>query len=145
PQAVDPGVSLQQQFNYLTGGYGGNGLAGSIGNSGSAGGSAGIDNGAQASTTLPDIANTANGWLAAGTDGTLGFRQKANITSFPVGLALGDTDYALNTWQTFEVGLGPWTSVSSCTVAQSTGWSYAGKHSALVTVTGTPVTAYAWG
>src|SRR6185437_14660359 len=28
---------------------------------------------------------------------------------------------------------------------RSSGWSYAGLHSALVTVTGTPVQAYAWG
>jgi hypothetical protein len=145
PQAVDSGLSKQQAFNYLTGGYGNNGLTGSIGNFSTAGGSTGIDSGAQASVTMQDIANTENGFLIILADGTLGFRQRTNITNFPLGLAMGDMDYALNKWQTFEGGLGPWTSVSSCTVAQSSGWSYDGKHSALLTVTGTPSQAYVRG
>lgn len=145
PQAVDPGASLQQAFNYLTGGYANNGLSGAIGQFNTAGGATGVDSGSQADMTMQDIASTDNGFLAIGSDGTLGFTQQANVGNFPVGIALGDMDYALNTWETFESGLGPWTSVSSCTVAWSSGWSYSGHHSALVTVTGTPVTAYAWG
>src|SRR6185437_13451819 len=46
PQAIDPGVTLQQVFNYLTGGYGNNGLTGAIGNWNTAGGSVGVDQGA---------------------------------------------------------------------------------------------------
>jgi hypothetical protein len=141
PQAVDPGLSLQQQFNYLTGGYGSSGLTGAMGNYQTAGGSIGIDSGAAADVTVQDIANTDNGFLFVAADGTLGFTQRTNIANFPVGLALGDTDYALNAWQTFESGLGPWTTTTSCTAAQSSGWSYDGLHSALMTVTGTPVTA----
>ena len=141
PQAVDPGLSLQQAFNYLTGGYGNNGLTGAIGNWSTAGGSTGIDNGAQADVTTQDIANTENGFLFILADGTIGFRERTNVTNFPLGIALGDMDYALNGYQTFEGGLGPWTTTSGCTVAQSTAWSYAGKHSALMTVTGTPATA----
>lgn len=146
PQAVDQGVSMQQIFNYLGGGYGSSGLSGAIGNFATAGGAVGLAQGAQADMTAQDVANTEAGTLLAMTaGGGLFFRQNSNLYSFPLGLALGDMDYPLNTWQTFEAGLGPWTGTSSCTVAQSSGWSYAGKHSALVTVTGTPVQAYAWG
>lgn len=145
PQAVDPGLSMQQQFNYIAGGYANNGLTGAIGHANTAGGSTAVDQGASADVTIQDVANTDNGFLAMRSDGTVAFIQRDRIGNFPVGLALGDMDYALNTWQTFESGLGPWTSTVSCTVAQSSGWSYSGKHSALVTVTGTPVTAYAWG
>lgn len=145
PQAVDPGVTFQQVFNYLTGGYGNNGLTGAIGNWNTAGGSVGVDQGALSDVTLQDIANTDLGFMGMMADGTIAFRQRSNVGNFPAGIAMGDMDYPLNTWETFESGLGPWTSTVSCTVARSSGWSYAGQHSALVTVTGSPVQAYAWG
>lgn len=145
PQAIDPGLSLQQEFNYLTGGYGNNGLTGAIGQFNTAGGAAGVSSGSQADATMQDIANTDNGFLFLRAEGTAGFTEKDRIANFPVGLAMGDMDYALNAWQTFGSSLGPWTSTVSCTVAQDSGWSYANQSAALVTVTGTPVTAYAWG
>lgn len=145
PQAVDPGITKQQQFNYLTGGYGSNGVTGAIGNYATAGGAAGAASGAQADATLQDIASTETGFLFMTADGTLAFRSRNNMPGPLAALGLGDMDNALNRWQTFEGGLGPWTQVSSCTVTRSAGWSYAGKHSALMTVTGTPVQAYAWG
>lgn len=145
PQAIDPGLSMQQPFNYLTGGYGNNGLTGAIGNFNTAGGSTGVDIGAQADVTVQDIANGENGFLLIEPDGGIGFIERDNIGNFPVGLALGDMDYALNSWQEFESGLGPWTGATSCTVTQSAGWSYDGHHSALMTVTGTPVQAFVRG
>lgn len=134
PQAIDPGLSLQQQFNYIAGGYANNGLTGAIGHANTAGGSTAIDQGAGADVTIQDIANTENGFLAMRADGTLVLIERDNISNFPVGLAIGDMDYALNAQQTFESGLGPWTSTVNCTVTQSSGWSYSGEHSALITV-----------
>jgi hypothetical protein len=134
---------MQQPFNYLTGGYASNGLTGAVGNYNTAGGAAAVDFGAQADMTIQDIASTDCGFLLMAADGAIRFRQLGATP--PAALPLGDMDYALNTWQAFENGLGPWTTTSSCTVARSAGWSYAGDHSALVTVTGTPTQAYAWG
>ena len=144
PQAIDTGLAMQQAFNYLGGGYASNGLSGSIGNALTAGGASGVASGAQADVTIQDIARTENAALFMGAGGTLTLRERDNANP-STGIALGDMDYALNSWDAFEEGLGPWTSVSSCTVARSSGWSYAGDHSALVTVTGSPVTAFAWG
>jgi hypothetical protein len=140
PQAVDPGTSLQQQFNYLTGGYGSNGISGAIGNFATAGGAA-LDSGAQSDATIQDIANSENMLLIMTADGTLAGRQHSNISSFPVGLAMGDQDYPLNPTVTFHGSLGEWVNTTSCTVALSAGWSYAGGSSALMTVTGTPASA----
>jgi hypothetical protein len=141
PQAIDPGLSLQQVFNYLTGGYGSAGLTGAIGNYQTAGGSAAVDTGAQADMTIQDICNTENGLLFMTAGGELFFRNRNALSSFPAGIALGDMDYPLNQTVRFAGGLGEWTTTASCTVAKSGGWSYCEAAAGLMTVTGTPASA----
>jgi hypothetical protein len=132
PQQIDPGLSLQQAFNYLTGGYGSSGLTGAIGNYSTAGGSAAVDFGAQSDVTMQDIANTENGLLAMTSQGSVIFRERTNLSNFPVGLALGDMDYALNQNVSLADGLGEWVNVSGCSVQSSAGWSFDGGKSALM-------------
>ena len=141
PQAIDTGLSRQQVFNYLTGGYGSSGLTGAIGNFQTAGGSAAVDTGAQADMTVQDIANTENGLLLMTAGGELIFRNRNRLSSFPGGLALGDMDYALNQTVAFSGGLGEWTTAANCTVARSNAWSYMDSGAGLMTVTGTPSAA----
>jgi len=141
PQCIDPGLSEQQAFNYLTGGYGSSGLTGAIGNFQTAGGSAAVDTGAQADMTVQDIANTENGLLLMTAGGELIFRNRNRLSSFPGGLALGDMDYALNQTVAFSGGLGEWTTAANCTVARSNAWSYMDSGAGLMTVTGTPSAA----
>ena len=145
PQAIDLGVTEQQAFNYLTGGYGSSGLSGSIGNYSTAGGSAAVDSGAQSDVTIQDIANTDMGMTFMTAGGAATYHQQSGLTSFPVGLALGDMDYALNATTEFGSSLGEWTNTTSCTVALSSSWSFANEQSALMTVTGTPTQAYTEG
>lgn len=137
PQAVEPGVSHMQIFNYLANGYASSGLSGAIGNFNTAGGAAGIDQGAQADVTIQDIANSECGSLFVGADGCLTFRERDTSFNPAVNGSLGDQDYALNRQSTFATGLGPWTNVSDCTITTSNAWSYEGGKSALMTVTGT--------
>jgi len=141
PQQIDPGLSKQQAFNYLTGGYGSSGLTGAIGNYATAGGSAAVDFGAQADVTMQDIANTENGLLCMSAQGGVIFHERDDLSSYPVGHNLGDMDYALNPTSSFSYGLGEWTNTTSCTVAISNGWSFCQEQSALITVTGTPSSA----
>jgi len=91
--------------------------------------------------TIQDIANTENGFLGLMADGTLIFRNRNNLASFPAGIALWDMDYALNGTVAFSGGLGEWTTAANCTVAQSAGWSYMDSDAGLMTVTGTPASA----
>jgi hypothetical protein len=140
PQAADQGTTMQQQFNYLGSGYASNGLSGSVGNFATAGGAIGAASGAQADATIQDVAASENGALVIGTGGELTFRQRGNPGP-AVGIDLGDMDYALNQTTRFLGGLGEWVNTTSCTVAQSGGWSYCDQHSALMTVTGTPASA----
>jgi hypothetical protein len=140
PQAIEPGISRMQEFNYLNGGYGSNGISGAIGLYGTGGG-AFSDVGAQADVTIQDIANSECGFMFVASDGTLTFRERDTGFNPAVNASVGDMDYALNQVQAFTGGLGPWTATASCTLTTSGTWSYQGGTAALMTVTGTPVHA----
>ena len=141
PQAVEFGISQQQEFSYLGGGYATSGLSGAIGDYSTAGGAAAVDQGAQADVTIQDIANSECGFLFVGADGTLTFRQRDTTMNQATSGALGDMDYALNQQMIFSAGLGLWVNTANCTITTSPAWSYQGGLSALMTVTGTPSSA----
>lgn len=146
PMAIEAGVARMQMFNYLnTGGYASSGLTGSVGQFQTSGGAA-IDSGSQSDMVISDVALSENAFLWVSADGTLSFRSRQSQYSLPVKGTLGDMDYALNSTSEFNSGsLGEWTNTTNCTVAYSTGWSYAGGGSALMTVTGYPNQAYVRG
>lgn len=141
PQAIEPGVSHMQVFNYLGGGYGSSGLSGAIGAYAGVGYTSGggfTADGAQADVTVQDIASSEVGFLLVGADGTLSFRERSSTIDLTSSGVMGDQDYALNRVTTFANGLGPWGNAASCTLGTSTAWSYQGGASAVMTVTGSP-------
>lgn len=144
PQAIDTGVAEQQIFNYLGGTYGSGGLSGAIGQSYTAGGAL-LDSGSQADLTIGDIALSEDGLLLIGADGRLTFKERSALFTVRSSALFGDIDYAVNKTVTFETGLGDWTSAVNGTVAQSSAWSYAGQHSAMLTCTGGQTQAYVRG
>lgn len=135
-QAIEPGLSHQQLFNYLGGGYASSGLSGSIGQYNTTGGGF-TDQGAQADITIQDVAAGELGLLFVAADGTLTFRQRDNTFNRPVVATVGDMDYALNRTSSFNSGLGEWLSAGTTNVvlSESPAWSYAGGVSGLLTVT----------
>ena len=142
PQAIENGLSQQQIFNYLGGGYASSGLGGAIGQQNTAGGGF-TDNGAQADVTIQDIAAGECGFLYVAADGTLTFRERDTQFNQATADIIGDDDNALNAQQMFNSGVGLWNhAATGCTVGTSAAWSYAGGSSCLITVTGTPPQAF---
>jgi hypothetical protein len=133
PQAIEDGVSRQQQLNYLGGGYASSGLSGAIGQYSTTGGGF-TDQGAQVDVTVQDVAAGELGFLFVGTDGTLTFRERRSTFNRPVAATFGDMDFALNEQSGFSSWLA--NGGDACTVTLSSSWSYAGGESALLTVTG---------
>jgi hypothetical protein len=136
PQAIEPGVSRQQQLNYLGQGYASSGLSGAIGQYATTGGGF-SDQGAQVDVTMQDVAAGELGFLFVGSDGTLTFRQRVSNYNKPQVAVIGDMDFAINAPHSTWVANGG----DACTVELSTDWSYAGGESALLTVTGGAATA----
>lgn len=144
PQAIEPGVSHMQVFNYLGGGYGSSGLSGAIGAAAGVGYTSGggfTADGAQADVTIQDIASSEVGFLLVGADGTLGFRERSSTLDVTSSGSMGDMDYALNQTTTFANGLGTWGTVTSGTLGLTTSWGMAAHQAAVFTVTGTPASA----
>lgn len=144
PQAIDPGESEHQIFNYLGGTYGTGGLTGAIGQSYTAGGAL-LDSGSQADLTIDDIAASENGMLLIGCDGRLSFRERSSLFNVAASAQFGDLDYPLNRTTRFDGGLGEWTNATYCTVAVSQAWSYSTKSCAAITCTGGQSQAYVRG
>lgn len=136
PQAIEPGLSHQQLFNYLGGGYGTAGIGGAIGQYATGGGSAAVDNGAQADITIQDIAAGELGLLFVAADGTLTFRQRDSRYNPPVAGTVGDMDWGLNNPADYL----NWPAAGGldCSITLSSAWTYSGGSSALITVTTQP-------
>lgn len=140
-QAIDPGESTQQEFNYLGGSYGTGGMSGAVGQSYTAGGAL-LDSGSQADLTIDDIAASENGMLLIGCDGRLSFRERSSLFNVAASAMFGDLDYPLNKTTRFDGGLGDWTAATNCTVQASQAWSYSSGWCAEMTCSGGQAQAY---